>query len=737
MTNSSYTKDTLAFYVKTIYKSFLSKKTLNKLMEAHMKKSSKKNFILLILLLSFLMPSLTSEAKSGAVLVLSGGGLRGLAHIGVIKVLIENDVEIVGIVGTSMGALMGGLFAIGYSPDEIKDIVDEIDLSSMLAEHTGQLYVPTTSANMATDTSVFWLKKTWTGEQSGPLGFFAATKMFNKFTELSSRVDVVDFMQLPVPFAAIATDINTGEKVVLKDGSIASAMRASMSIPGIFEPWRIGDKLLVDGGLVSNLPVLTAKELFPGFPIIAVDVSDNPDRGKKVENVMDVLDRSLTILTHKNVLEERQFADEIIAPDVFRFGIFDQAQSDQIFEAGINAANEKIDAILELLNNKKAPDRIPAPKKEDENRLVKDILVHGLPPKSASVVKAKYKSWIGKPVDLRDIIEASKEIATRNDILAADYRIEYMNGLIVVLEVTPMPDLEIGLSGYTTNIDPYRWLHLQAIKRGLFSDRDSLFANIFISEDWGLDFAYRTAPEPTNFWEFRISAEKWSLSPANSSYKNWIRYTTGLNRIFKVGNLEIGLGYAYEYVNSNENNNSNSSGPTLSLAYSTLDLPSDPSSGSALNASMWWANFDEFLFRVNFFKPFKITDAWRANFRLGYAEGSMKREEHAVYLGAAEELYSIAGNPISGRRAAWANIAFRRVLGKSIFGTISGEIFGGFGYVWNENNERIANPWEAGIALSIPNNVIDTKVAVFYTSEKEFRFAFFLGTPVWGHYPLP
>jgi NTE family protein len=109
---------------------------------------------------------------------------------------------------------------------------------------------------------------------------------------------------------------------------------------------------------------------------------------------------------------------------------------------------------------------------------------------------------------------------------------------------------------------------------------------------------------------------------------------------------------------------------------------------------------------------------------------------HAVYLGASEELYSKAANPIEAERMAWANIAFRRILRKGVFGSITGEIFGGAGYAWNRNDDRDIL-WEAGISVTVPNNLINTKLALFYTGDREWRFGFFVGNPIWDHYPLP
>ncbi|MCL1875672.1 MAG: patatin-like phospholipase family protein [Synergistaceae bacterium] len=703
-----------------------------------------RKFVMILLLATFLfsVPCLSSYASTGIVLVLSGGGLRGVAHVGVMKVLMDNNIPIVGIVGTSAGSLMGGLASIGYAPDQIMEIIAAIDLSSSLWEHSGQIFAQTGSHYDINTPSGYWPRvtktKTKTSVQNGPLGFLSATKLFEKFTDLASKVEVVDFMHLPIPYAAVATDIETGEKVVLRGGSLASAMRASMAIPGLFDPWKIGDRLLVDGGLVSNLPVLVAKEIFKGYPVVAVDVTDVPGRGGGVNSMIDVLDKSLTILTHQNVLDERKYADVLVTPDVHDFGIFDESKINVVFERGVNAANEKLDIIKSLI----VEDIVHRKTIKTENILdiknipVKDVVVTGLPPKSSELIRRQYLSWIGKPVDTKAIIDASKEITKRVDILAADYHIENDDGLVVFLEIVPYPDSDWGISGYTTNVDPYRWVYVRGIVRDILSERDAFHGVFKLGEEWGFDLKYHTAPDPLSFWEFRYTFQHWGLDPINAKNRNWRRHGLGFSRSFKISDIELGLGYAYEYIDGTGESN-NSSGPVFYASIDTLDVHSDPTKGSALTLSAWWADYDELLFRVEYFQPLKLSQVWRTYLRLGYAEGNLDRIGHAVYLGAAEELYSMAAMPIEAERMAWANIAFRRVISKSIFGSITGEVFAGVGYALDKDNNRIDIPWETGVSITVPNNIIDTKFAVFYTSDREWRFGFFVGNPIWDHYPIP
>jgi len=196
----------------------------------------------------------------------------------------------------------------------------------------------------------------------------------------------------------------------------------------------------------------------------------------------------------------------------------------------------------------------------------------------------------------------------------------------------------------------------------------------------------------------------------------------------------MGLGVAYERVGLSRGNDF--VGPTFFAYYDTLDIPADPTRGQAWRVNAWWPDLDEVLYRVTFFKPLRVSNTWRTYLRLGYAEGNLNSFGHAAFLGAAEELYSISSRPIEAERMAWANIAFRRIINRNIWGVVAAEFFAGYGYAMDTNHKRIAAPWEVGVAINIPNNLVNIKLAAMYGSE-QFKIGFFLGIPIWDHFPLP
>jgi len=686
-----------------------------------------------LLLLCLVFCCSASAQDGGVVLALSGGGTRGLAHIGVLEAIQEQGIPIAGIVGTSMGSIIGGLAASGYTPSELRHVVEELDLTNLLSEKTNPIFVPLPSDSVSPRNKVPWVMLNQAGDVVGPLGGMSGVKLLERFAQLASRIQVIRFDELQIPFAAVATDLETGEKVVLRSGSLASAMRASMAIPALFDPWPMGDRLLVDGGLVSNLPVETAKEIFPGYPVIAVDVTGKLKTKKQIRSLVDVIDQSITIFTHRNVEHESPLADLLILPPVEGVSIFDLSNAEVVIEGGKRATLEMLPEIKRL--SASAP---PVAQRETLclDTRVASVKVEGATIELASYIGKKYGLWVGKPLSALEVLRASREIGERDDILSVDYRFEEAGPDVdVVFAVQRKPALEINFGGYTTNLHPHRWLFISGIRRDLFKDADALKFNVKVGEQWGVDASYFDSPGKTP-WEIRLSAYNWELETANAGNRSWDRYALGALKHFSGRTFEGGFGYAFERIHTG-GEEFDASGPTLFLTSNTLNDPIDPTDGALLYLQAWWPDFDETLFRLSYFRASRVANDWRFYFRAGFAEGDMKREGRAVYLGAAEELYSYSGRPIEAERMAWWNVAFRRILMKSWWGALNTEFFGGMGFAFDNEWDRFRDVWEAGVSFSIPGVLLDGKLMFIYNDESDFKIGFFLGSPIWGKFPLP
>jgi NTE family protein len=252
-------------------------------------------------------------------LVLSGGGARGFAHVGVLEVLEELRIPVDVIAGTSMGAVVGGLYAQGLSPRELVSVVEDIDWTTAFHDQPPRRELSFRRKRDDFDflTNLRLYIKDW--KIALPRGLIEGQKITNILGELTLPAATVrDFDALPIPFRAVATDANTGEAVILGDGDLARALRASMAIPGIFSPVEIDDRLLVDGGVSKNLPVDVARDLGADI-VIAVDIGTSPADSAAVKSAFSIGGQTLTVLMYRNTREQIDLLgadDVLIRPDM-------------------------------------------------------------------------------------------------------------------------------------------------------------------------------------------------------------------------------------------------------------------------------------------------------------------------------------------------------------------------------------------------------------------------------------
>ncbi len=295
----------------------------------------------LLLLLLMAMPV---EGRPKIGLALGGGGARGAAHIGVLRVLEEQGVPVDFVAGTSMGAVVGGLYASGLSPDEIEKALTSVDWNDTLSDRTA--YKELTYRRKEDENRYL------TSFEAGlrgrrlalPSGLQSAQKVrFLLQTNLLHVAHVRDFSQLPIPFQAVAADIETGEAVVLDSGDLAEAIRASISIPGVFSPMEIDGKLLVDGGIANNVPVDVVRAMGADI-VIAVDVGGPMLKREQLGSMFAVTSQVLTILTRRNAAEQMKKADVVLAPNVARWGAMAFNESKPIIAEGEKEARRVVQA---------------------------------------------------------------------------------------------------------------------------------------------------------------------------------------------------------------------------------------------------------------------------------------------------------------------------------------------------------------------------------------------------------
>ncbi|MEW6555758.1 MAG: patatin-like phospholipase family protein [Elusimicrobiota bacterium] len=256
--------------------------------------------------------------------VLGGGGARGLSHIGVLKVLQENNIPTDIIVGTSAGALVGGLYATGMAITDIERIGTDIGWNKISNLSATKLLTLITAESLL------------------------STEKLEKYLEKHIRQKRFD--ELKISFACIACDIKTGERIVFKEGEAAFAMRASAIIPGLFKPVEYRHRLLVDGGLVDNLPIDIAKVMAADFVIAVwpqVDYSLF-----NIDNVMKTLIQAINIQAGFLVSNQIKNADFVIIPNIKNVSMIELDRSAECIEAGLVATRSKANAIKDKILEK-------------------------------------------------------------------------------------------------------------------------------------------------------------------------------------------------------------------------------------------------------------------------------------------------------------------------------------------------------------------------------------------------
>lgn len=315
-------------------------------------KSSKNIFFLLILVcftglgIDRNAEALTDRPKVG--LVLSGGGARGFAHISILKMIDSLEIPVDYIAGTSMGGIMGALYAVGYSGAEIEDIVLSTDWQEIFTDNPPRNKLPFFQKK---DMGKYQIEFGMQGLRPQlPSGLIFGQKISLLFSSLTFPYEhITDFTQLPIPYHCVAVNIETGKEIILKHGSLAKAMRSTMAIPSAFSPIQWGDSLLVDGGMVNNMPVDVVKSMGADL-VVAVDVGVPMRRKQNLNSAIAVLEQSIAMLGINKWEENKEASDIYIHPDLIGFGVgdFDNIKISQIIKRGALAAKETRAQLSEL-----------------------------------------------------------------------------------------------------------------------------------------------------------------------------------------------------------------------------------------------------------------------------------------------------------------------------------------------------------------------------------------------------
>lgn len=334
-------------------------------------------------------------------LVLSGGGAKGFAHVGVLKIIDELGIPIDYISGTSMGSIIGGFYAIGYSAIQIEEMIKSQDWERLLADEISRKYVPFhEKQNFERHVLSFPIKPK--GIEL-PSGIVKGQNVINLFERLSINYhNVSDFKKLPIPFVCVATNIETGEAVVLDKGYLPEAMRASMAIPTVFSPIEIDGKLLVDGGMVNNFPVREVVEMGADI-VIGVDVQTGPKSKEELNSFLDIINQTVSLMALNEFKKNIDLVDIYIKPNVKNYSVGSFNEAGALIKQGEEIGREFIPILKDLKNKYQLEQnkiKKYLPPVDSTKFYIKNIEFEGLNEVSTSLLSGKFNLNVPGEVSL-------------------------------------------------------------------------------------------------------------------------------------------------------------------------------------------------------------------------------------------------------------------------------------------------------------------------------------------------
>jgi NTE family protein len=546
-------------------------------------------------------------------LVLEGGGALGLAHIGVIQWLEEHRVPVDYVAGTSMGGLVGGLYATGHSASEEKALIKTIDWDRVLAGQTPYKNLSFRRKQDATEYPnrlEFGLKR---GLQF-PEGFNSGQEVMMILDRIALPYsDVKDFSELPIPFACVSTDLVTNQPYIFRQGSLSLALRSTMSLPGIFDPVRWNGHIFADGGLMDNLPVDVAKSMGAELTI-AVHLETAKVDPRATMSSFGVLGRSIGVVIAANELQSMEKADMLISVPLEKFGSMQYNRADELIQLGYAAAESKA-ALLKTLSvdepawqaylAQRQARRLKAP-------VPQFVEVAGIRKTQANSIAKNLKNNIGKPVEAQALQEQLLDLIGEGRFSTVSYQMTNQNdkpGLLVTAaekSYSPpvvQPLLLLGGSNFS-GVDFSLGARITFLDFGSY--RSELRNDVIIGSQYGIN---------TQYYRPFSATSKWFIAP--SGFANYLQYPIYHKDVFIAqyrktsagGGLELGYEFGrvaqltLGYIGAQETfapkigdrailpDVSGRFGETkLRFALNEVDNPVIPRSGNYMNLSASWVD---------------------------------------------------------------------------------------------------------------------------------------------------
>jgi NTE family protein len=371
-----------------------------------------------------------TKARPKIGVALEGGGALGLAHIGVLQWFEEHHIPVDYVAGTSMGGLVGGFFATGMSPTHMRTLIQHVDWDEILRDRTPYEDL---SFRRKEDQRAY-PNALVLGLRKGlylPAGLNAGHQIGLLIDrETAPYFGLPSFDELPIPFRCVATDLVTGKEFVFKDGSLAEALRATMSIPGAFTPVHDGERVYVDGGLVDNLPSDVVRQMGADI-VIAVHLDTQPIAAKNIQSLVSVLEQSVRAVISESEVRGLAHADAIVSVGLGQYLMRDFSKHEPIMQTGYEAATSKAKMLEAFaLDDDAWQQYVKAreSRKETKEPTPQFIEVQGTSRAAQADIRAYLKKFVGRPLDADQLSPALTRLTGAGRYETLGYRIVERDG---------------------------------------------------------------------------------------------------------------------------------------------------------------------------------------------------------------------------------------------------------------------------------------------------------------------
>ncbi|WP_310994337.1 patatin-like phospholipase family protein [Aequorivita marina] len=603
----------------------------------------KKSLFILFLLLSSFSFSQEKQEDLKVGLVLSGGGAKGLAHIGALQVIEDAGIRIDYIGGTSMGAIIGALYASGYSAKQLDSIFNKTDFSSLIQDE-----IPRGSKTFyeKQEAEKYALILPFDNFKIGfPSGLSKGQNVYNLISKLTAHVsDVSDFSKLPIPFFCIATDVETGKEVILDSGYLPRAVTASGALPSLFSPVVIKDQVLIDGGVVNNYPISEVKDKGMDL-VIGIDVQDSLKTRDKLNSAFAVLVQINNYHMISDMKEKRKVTDVYIHPDIKDFTVVSFSEGEDIVASGVAEATAYLDQLENIASKQK-----PSKKKEVEFETrdtiqIKEVRIEGNEKYTRSYVMGKLKLRTPDKVSYKHFNEGINNLSATGNFQDINYKFfEDENNENTLLVQLREKNSSMSLRFAAHYDDLFRTAALVNItKKRLLTNNDIASLDLIAGDNLRYNFEYYIdkgfywsvgfnskyhffdADVPLSFIGADLTSDLSlpinKLSIKYSDFTNQLYFQTLFQRtfVFGIGAEHKYLRYLSETIGTDSNNlprtvfeSTNYYSAYGFLKYDSYDNSFFPKSGVYFSGDFHWYLLAEG--RNKDFEPFSVAKA-----KMGYA----------------------------------------------------------------------------------------------------------------------